>query len=247
MEFRKLGRSGLRSVRSRTATGSPTVPRSRRTRRSPAPLSTRGSPPSTPPTSCQYLGQSVGLGAEGRATGGPGPPPRSSSHGPGPQRPGPGPQAHHGVHRQLVAAAADRLRRPVPGAPLRPLGAAGGNHGGVRRRGPLRQGPLHRRVRVDRRPDPQRPRARRELRIPLVSSQPQYSMLWRVIEDEDRADLRGTGLGRLLGPPSPRRPHRQVRAGVPRCRPAARATDERGGATFVGRFLRTTFWNGSSS
>ena len=40
--------------------------------------------------------------------------------GPGPNDTRPVPQAHHGVRARLAAAAADRLRRPVPGAPLRP-------------------------------------------------------------------------------------------------------------------------------
>ena len=69
--------------------------------------------------------------------------------GAGPQRPRPVPQAHHGVDQRLAAAAADRLRRPVPGPPLRLRDAARRDDAGLRRRRPLRQGPLHRRLRVD--------------------------------------------------------------------------------------------------
>ena len=47
------------------------------------------------------------------------------------------------------------------------------------------QGALHRRQRVDRRPDREpATRSPSELGFQLISNQPQYSMLWRVIEDE---------------------------------------------------------------
>ena len=75
------------------------------------------------------------------------------------QRPRAVAQAHHGVDQRLAAAARHRLRRPLPGAPLRPRDAARGDHGGVRRRRPLRQGALHRRLGVAGRGDPPRPRA----------------------------------------------------------------------------------------
>ena len=52
-----------------------------------------------------------------------------------PQRHGPQPQAHHGVVRGLAASARHRLRRPVPGAPLRPRDTARGDHDGLRRPG----------------------------------------------------------------------------------------------------------------
>ena len=84
----------------------------------------------------------------------------------------------------LAAPAADRLRRPLPGPPLRHRDAARGDDAGVRRRRARGQGALHRRQRVDGRADPGRPRPRRRLGIQLVSNQPQYSMLWRVIEGE---------------------------------------------------------------
>ena len=74
--------------------------------------------------------------------------------GPGAQRPRAVPQAHPGVDRRLAAPAAHRLRRPLPGAPLRRRDAARGDDGGLRRRRALRQGALHRGVGVDGRPDP---------------------------------------------------------------------------------------------
>ena len=83
-----------------------------------------------------------------------------------PQRHRPVPQAHPRVDRRVAAAAADRLRRPLPGAPLRHRDAARGDDAGLRRRRPRRQGALHRRQRVDRRPDPRRARARAGPRRP---------------------------------------------------------------------------------
>ena len=70
------------------------------------------------------------------------------------QRPRAVAQAHHGVDRRLAAPARHRLRRPLPGAPLRPRDAARGDDGGLRRRRPLRQGALHRRLGVAGRGDP---------------------------------------------------------------------------------------------
>jgi aryl-alcohol dehydrogenase-like predicted oxidoreductase len=78
----------------------------------------------------------------------------------------------------------------------------------------------------------------RELHIPLVSSQPQYSMLWRVIEDEIVPTCEELGLGQIVWSPIAQgvltgkyAPGAPLPAG-------SRATDEKGGATFVGRFLR---------
>ena len=69
-----------------------------------------------------------------------------------------GPKAHndHGLSRKHIlesingslTAAADRLRRPLPGAPLRPRDAARGDDGGVRGRRTPGQGALHRGERV---------------------------------------------------------------------------------------------------
>jgi aryl-alcohol dehydrogenase-like predicted oxidoreductase len=77
-----------------------------------------------------------------------------------------------------------------------------------------------------------------QLGFRLISSQPQYSMLWRVIEGEVVPTCRELGLGQIVWSP--------VAQGVltgkylPGQPPpsASRATDEKGGATFIQRFLR---------
>ncbi|MFD9002436.1 aldo/keto reductase family protein [Streptomyces sp. NPDC059582] len=78
----------------------------------------------------------------------------------------------------------------------------------------------------------------RELRVPLVSNQPQYSMLWRVIEDEVVPTCEELGLGQIVWSPIAQgvltgkyAPGAPLPAG-------SRATDEKGGATFVGRWLQ---------
>jgi aryl-alcohol dehydrogenase-like predicted oxidoreductase len=76
-----------------------------------------------------------------------------------------------------------------------------------------------------------------QLGFRLISSQPQYSMLWRVIEGEVVPTCRELGLGQIVWSP--------VAQGVltgkylPGTPPPAgsRATDEKGGATFIRRFL----------
>ncbi|RKN07030.1 aldo/keto reductase family protein [Streptomyces radicis] len=77
-----------------------------------------------------------------------------------------------------------------------------------------------------------------ELRIPLVSSQPQYSMLWRVIESEVIPTSEELGLGQIVWSPIAQGvltgkylPGQQPPAG-------SRATDEKGGANMISRFLR---------
>jgi len=77
-----------------------------------------------------------------------------------------------------------------------------------------------------------------ELRIPFVSNQPQYSMLWRVIEPEVVPASKELGIGQIVWSP--------IAQGVltgkylPGEPPPAesRATDETGGSGFVGRWLR---------
>jgi aryl-alcohol dehydrogenase-like predicted oxidoreductase len=77
----------------------------------------------------------------------------------------------------------------------------------------------------------------RELRIPLVSNQPQYNMLWRVIEAEIVPTCQERGIGQIVWSP--------IAQGVltgkymPGEAPPAgsRATDERGGAGTVQRFM----------
>jgi aryl-alcohol dehydrogenase-like predicted oxidoreductase len=77
----------------------------------------------------------------------------------------------------------------------------------------------------------------RELHVPLVSSQPQYNMLWRVIEAEVVPICEELGLGQVVWSP--------IAQGVltgkylPGQPPPAgsRATDEKSGANFVRRFM----------
>ena len=95
----------------------------------------------------------------------------------------------------------DRLRRPLPGAPLRPLHPAGGDDGGLRRRRPRRQGALHRGQRVDPRPAARRHALARELRIPFVSNQPQYNALYRMIEAEVVPTCRELGISQVVFSP----------------------------------------------
>jgi len=78
----------------------------------------------------------------------------------------------------------------------------------------------------------------RDLGFRLVSNQPQYSMLWRVIEAEVVPASREEGLSQIVFSP--------VGQGVltgkyrPGAAPPAgsRATDEKGGARFIQRFMR---------
>ncbi|MEY9963636.1 aryl-alcohol dehydrogenase-like predicted oxidoreductase [Streptacidiphilus sp. MAP12-16] len=77
-----------------------------------------------------------------------------------------------------------------------------------------------------------------ELKIPLISNQPQYSALWRVIEAEVVPTSEELGIGQIVWSPIAQGvltgkylPGAPLPAGT-------RATDEKGGANFVGRFLR---------
>ncbi|GAB3767887.1 aryl-alcohol dehydrogenase-like predicted oxidoreductase [Nocardioides ginsengisegetis] len=78
----------------------------------------------------------------------------------------------------------------------------------------------------------------RELRIPLVSNQPQYSMLWRVIESEVVPTCEELGIGQIVWSP--------IAQGVltgkylPGQAPpeGSRATDEKGGANMISRWLQ---------
>ncbi|MFZ5872324.1 MAG: aldo/keto reductase family protein, partial [Actinomycetota bacterium] len=77
----------------------------------------------------------------------------------------------------------------------------------------------------------------KELGVQLISSQPQYSMLWRVIEDEVIPTCRELGVSQIVWSPIAQ----GVLTGkyVPGQPPPAgsRATDDKGGATFIKRFL----------
>ncbi len=77
----------------------------------------------------------------------------------------------------------------------------------------------------------------RELRIPLVSNQPQYNMLWRVIEAEVVPTCEELGIGQIVWSPIAQgvltgkyRPGEQPPAG-------SRATDDKGGARMIKRWL----------
>jgi len=77
----------------------------------------------------------------------------------------------------------------------------------------------------------------RELRIPFVSNQPQYSMLWRVIESEVIPTSRALGIGQIVWSPIAQgvltgkyKPGQAPPAG-------SRATDQYGGADMIGRWM----------
>ncbi|MCA1219320.1 aldo/keto reductase family protein [Streptomyces sp. 8L] len=77
-----------------------------------------------------------------------------------------------------------------------------------------------------------------ELHIPLVSSQPQYSILWRVIESEVVPTCEELGIGQIVWSPIAQgvltgkyEPGKQAPTG-------SRATDEKGGANTIKRFMR---------
>jgi aryl-alcohol dehydrogenase-like predicted oxidoreductase len=76
-----------------------------------------------------------------------------------------------------------------------------------------------------------------ELGIQLISNQPQYSMLWRVIEDEIIPTCRELGISQIVWSPIAQ----GVLTGkyVPGQAPPAgsRATDEKGGADMIKRFM----------
>jgi aryl-alcohol dehydrogenase-like predicted oxidoreductase len=76
-----------------------------------------------------------------------------------------------------------------------------------------------------------------DLGISLVSSQPQYSMLWRVIEDEVVPTCEELGLGQIVWSPIAQgvlsgkyEPGQPLPTG-------SRATDERGGADMISRYM----------
>jgi aryl-alcohol dehydrogenase-like predicted oxidoreductase len=79
----------------------------------------------------------------------------------------------------------------------------------------------------------------RELRVPLISSQPQYSMLWRVIEAEVVPACVRAGIGQIVWSPIAQGVLTgKYKPGEPPP-PGSRATD-RTGATFIKRMLDDT-------
>jgi aryl-alcohol dehydrogenase-like predicted oxidoreductase len=78
----------------------------------------------------------------------------------------------------------------------------------------------------------------RELRIPFVSNQPQYNMLWRVIEQDVVPTSRELGIGQVVWSPIAQgaltgkyKPGEQPPAG-------SRATDDKGGSDMISRWLK---------
>jgi aryl-alcohol dehydrogenase-like predicted oxidoreductase len=78
----------------------------------------------------------------------------------------------------------------------------------------------------------------RELRIPFVSNQPQYSMLWRVIESEVVPTSEELGVGQIVWSPIAQGvltgkylPGQEAPAG-------SRATDDKGGSNMISRWMR---------
>ncbi len=83
----------------------------------------------------------------------------------------------------------------------------------------------------------------RELRIPLVSNQPQYNMLWRVIEPEVVPTCEELGIGQIVWSPIAQgaltgkyKPGADYPAG-------SRATDQKGGADMISRWLNDDVLN----
>ncbi len=78
----------------------------------------------------------------------------------------------------------------------------------------------------------------RELRIPFVSNQPQYNMIWRVIESEVVPTSEELGVGQIVWSPI----GQGVLTGkyLPGQAPpvGSRATDDKGGSNFVKRYLQ---------
>ncbi|MBM9510325.1 aldo/keto reductase family protein [Actinacidiphila acididurans] len=87
----------------------------------------------------------------------------------------------------------------------------------------------------------------RELHIPLVSNQPQYSALWRIIEGEVVPTSEELGLGQIVFSPIAQGvltgkylPGQQPPAG-------SRATDDKGGANMISRWMRDDLLAGVQS
>ncbi|MDT8914404.1 aldo/keto reductase family protein [Amycolatopsis sp. PS_44_ISF1] len=77
----------------------------------------------------------------------------------------------------------------------------------------------------------------RELKVPFISNQPQYSMLWRVIESQVVPACEREGLGQIVWSPIAQGVLTgKYKPGQPLPR-GTRATDENGGANMVKHFL----------
>src|ERR671920_606983 len=78
----------------------------------------------------------------------------------------------------------------------------------------------------------------KELGFQLISSQPQYSMLWRVIEDEVVPASREAGVSQIVWSPMAQGVLSGKYAPGQPLPPGSRATDEKGGARMIERFMR---------
>ena len=77
----------------------------------------------------------------------------------------------------------------------------------------------------------------RELHVPLISNQPQYSMLWRVIEEDVIPASREEGLSQIVWSPVAQGVLTGKYAPGAPLPQGSRATDEKGGANMIKRFL----------
>src|SRR3954452_14060102 len=80
-------------------------------------------------------------------------------------------------------------------------------------------------------------RLARELRVPLISNQPQYSMLWRVIEEDVIPASREEGLSQIVWSPVAQGVLTGKYAPGAPLPEGSRATDEKGGANMIKRLL----------
>lgn len=78
----------------------------------------------------------------------------------------------------------------------------------------------------------------RELRVPLVSNQPQYSLLWRVIESEVVPACEELGIGQVVFSPIAQGVLTGKYAVGQQPPEGSRATDTKGGADVIGRWMR---------
>ncbi|NHD17338.1 MULTISPECIES: aldo/keto reductase family protein [Actinopolyspora] len=78
----------------------------------------------------------------------------------------------------------------------------------------------------------------RELRVPLVSNQPQYSMLWRVIEPQVIPASERAGMGQIVWSPIAQGVLSGKYAPGQPAPTGSRATDSTGGADMISRWMR---------
>src|SRR3954467_1250428 len=78
----------------------------------------------------------------------------------------------------------------------------------------------------------------RELRIPLVSNQPQYNMLWRVIEAEVVPTSEELGIGQVVWSPIAQGALTGKYKPGEQPPPGSRATDDKGGADMIARWMQ---------